>query len=168
MKALIVSDSHGSAAELAMLKEKYANEVDILFHCGDSELSSLDLAVQGYGIVKGNCDFGVDFPNDITKDVKGTRFYITHGHLYGINTSLQRILYRAKEVEANIVCFGHSHVRGAEIIDDILFLNPGSVLLPRLYKEKTYALLEKQDEKITVRFLNTEHEEIDSATFLIS
>ncbi|GGE76170.1 metallophosphoesterase [Priestia taiwanensis] len=168
MKVLIVSDNHGSTSELRLLKEKYATEVDAFFHCGDSELSSTDEEVRGYYIVRGNCDYGVDFPVDITKDVQDTRFYVTHGHLYGIKTSLQRILYRAVEVEANIVCFGHSHVRGVEMIDGILFVNPGSILLPRLYKEKTYALIEKDNEQMTVRFLNTEHEEIDYVTFSIS
>jgi uncharacterized protein len=168
MRALIVSDSHGSISELKMLKEKYMNEVDVFFHCGDSELPPTSEEVQGYEIVKGNCDFGPGFPEDITKDVEGTRFYITHGHLYGVKTSLQNILYRAKEVEANIVCFGHSHIRGVEMIDNILFLNPGSILLPRLHKEETYALLESANGEINVRFLNAKQEEIDCATFKTS
>ena len=37
--------------------------------------------------------------------------------------------YKAEEVNADIVCFGHSHVLGAEVIDGRLFLNPGSIRL---------------------------------------
>lgn len=46
------------------------------------------------------------------------------------------LTYRAKELNAQIVCFGHSHILGAEMMDHILFINPGSLLKPRGHKEK--------------------------------
>jgi putative phosphoesterase len=58
--------------------------------------------------------------------------------------------YRAKELKADIVCFGHSHVLGAEMINGTLFLNPGSIRLPRERFEKTYLILELLEEKIKV------------------
>ena len=56
--------------------------------------------------------------------------------------------YKAAEAGANIVCFGHSHVLGAEVIGGTLFLNPGSIRLPRGRIEKTYVILELVEEKI--------------------
>ena len=40
------------------------------------------------------------------------------------------------KVGAQVACFGHSHVLGAELIDGVLFINPGSILLPRQRVEK--------------------------------
>jgi predicted phosphodiesterase len=58
--------------------------------------------------------------------------------------------YRAKEVNADIVCYGHSHVLGVEMVGRTLFLNPGSIRLPRERLEKTYLIVELLDEKIKV------------------
>ena len=44
-----------------------------------------------------------------------------------------------------ILCFfGHSHILGAEMINGTLFLNPGSFLMPRGRRERTYALVQKE------------------------
>lgn len=167
MKALIVSDSHGSVKELKQLKERYEGNVDVMIHCGDSELTSHHSELEGFHVVKGNCDFAGDFPNDIITDVQSTRFLVTHGHLYNIKMTLQTLLYRAKEAEANVVCFGHSHILGVEIIDDILFINPGSILLPRSRREKTFALLEIQESEIEIRFLTLDGTIVAQKTFQI-
>ncbi|MGF9963372.1 metallophosphoesterase [Bacillus rhizoplanae] len=167
MKALIVSDSHGSVKELKQLKEQYEGNVDVMIHCGDSELTSQHSELEGFHVVKGNCDFAGDFSNDIITDVQSTRFLVTHGHLYNIKMTLQTLLYRAKEAEANVVCFGHSHILGVEIIDDILFINPGSILLPRSRREKTFALLEIQESEIDIRFLTLDGATVAKKTFKI-
>lgn len=167
MRALIVSDSHGLTTELEALKKQYKDDVDVMIHCGDSELSMQHAELHGFEVVKGNCDFGGTFPNEIVKEVGGTRFFVTHGHLYNIKMTLQTLLYRAKEVEANVACFGHSHVMGAEMIDGILFINPGSILLPRSRKEKTYAILEVKEKEAEVTFFDLEGHIIAKKAFTI-
>ncbi|MBO1625437.1 metallophosphoesterase [Bacillus cereus] len=152
MRALIVSDSHGSTKELQQLKETYEGNVDVMIHCGDSELTPDHQDLQGFQVVKGNCDFYNGFEEEIIIDVDGMRFLVTHGHRYNVKMTVQTLLYRAKEVEADIVCFGHSHMLGAEFIDDILFINPGSIVLPRSRKEKTFTLLEVNENNIEIRF----------------
>ena len=67
--------------------------------------------------------------------------YVTHGHLYDVKQSPMKLVYRAKELGATIVCFGHSHVLGAEFIDDIFFVNPGSLKKPRRIKEKSFVTI---------------------------
>ncbi|EOP65596.1 MJ0936 family phosphodiesterase [Bacillus cereus VDM006] len=152
MRALIVSDSHGSTKELQQLKDTYEGNVDVMIHCGDSELAPDHPDLRGFQVVKGNCDLYHSFEEEIITDVDEIRFFATHGHRYNIKMTLQALLYRAKEVEANIVCFGHSHMLGAEFIDGILFINPGSILLPRSRKEKTFTLLEVNEKDIEIRF----------------
>lgn len=161
MKVLIVSDSHGLTKELVELKKKYRTKVEAMIHCGDSELDGADEAMAEYIAVQGNCDFDSSFQNDQLITINGSSFYVTHGHLYNVKMSLMNLRYRAEEVGANVVCFGHSHIAGAELIDNILYINPGSIRLPRLRKEKTYAILEVDEAKnCVVRFFSIDGKEI--------
>ncbi|GKU81489.1 metallophosphoesterase family protein [Niallia sp. NCCP-28] len=141
MKVLIVSDSHGLANELKELKKRHKGEVDLFLHCGDSELAANEAAIEGYKSVRGNCDYEEKYPNELIEEALDAKIFLTHGHLYGVKSSVNNLLYRAKEVGANIVCFGHSHYLGMELIDGILFINPGSLRLPRGRIEKTYVIL---------------------------
>ena len=147
-KVLVVSDSHGLTKELEVLRERHLDDVDLMIHCGDSQLMPEDKWISGYLTVMGNCDFGGEYPLDTTTEVAGRKFFITHGHRYSVKTSLMNLKYKAQEANADIVCFGHSHVLGAEVIDGTLFLNPGSIRLPRERLEKTYMVLDLLDDKI--------------------
>jgi len=159
-KVLIVSDSHGLTKELRVIRERHLDEVDLMIHCGDSELSPDDQAISGYLTVMGNCDFGGGYPLETISEVDGRKFFITHGHRYSVKSSLMNLKYKAQEVSANIVCFGHSHVLGAEVIDGVLFLNPGSIRLPRERFEKTYIILDLQNEKIKMSVFEVGGQEV--------
>lgn len=164
MKLLVVSDSHGSKEELLELTEKYHSTVDAMVHCGDSELSADDPALAPYLVVRGNCDMDARLPDDLIEKVEGHPIMVTHGHLYGIKMSLMKLRYKAEEVGAQFVFFGHSHTLGAELNNGILFLNPGSILLPRGRRERTYALVEARDQEIKVTFLTHDHVALDGLT----
>ena len=69
---------------------------------------------------------------------------------------LNRLRYRAEEVGASVVLFGHSHVAGALIEDGIVYINPGSIRMPRGRSEKTYALLDLENGAASVRFYQSE------------
>lgn len=142
MRILIVSDSHGLTKELKRLVEKHQGEVDCFIHCGDSELDPDDPAIKNFIIVRGNCDFDERFPEDIVKKIGDQTIFITHGHRYSVKSSLMKLAYKAKEVSANIACFGHSHQLGAEMVHGTLFINPGSIRLPRGRIERTYVILD--------------------------
>ncbi|PFA61877.1 YfcE family phosphodiesterase [Bacillus sp. AFS015802] len=164
MKLLVVSDSHGSKEELMDLSRKYQSGVDAMIHCGDSELSADDPALSPYLVVRGNCDMDARLPDDLVEKVGGHSILVTHGHHYGIKMSLMKLRYRAEEAGAQFVFFGHSHTLGAELNDGTLFLNPGSILLPRGRSERTYALVEAQDQEIKVTFLTHDHVVLDELT----
>jgi putative phosphoesterase len=74
------------------------------------------------------------------------------------------LTYRAKERDAKVVCFGHSHIAGAEKIDQTLFINPGSIRLPNRRKERTYAILHYEENKATVNFYDHEGNEVKDLT----
>jgi putative phosphoesterase len=142
MKVLFVSDSHGLTAELEKLVEKHQEDVDLFIHCGDSELDPDHPALKNYVVVSGNCDFDDRFSEDIVKKIGNQTIFITHGHKYSVKSDLMRLAYKARETSADIACFGHSHVLGAEMVQGILFINPGSIKLPRGRTEKTYVIVE--------------------------
>ncbi len=160
MKVLVVSDSHGSIEEIESIKKEYEGKVDAIFHCGDSELEFDHPIMKTFLTVRGNCDFDSRYPNDRLEEIDGHRIFMTHGHLYNVKMSLLNLQYKAKEHNANIVFFGHSHVLGAEMIDGTLFLNPGSILLPRGHKEQSYAIVETNNATIDVAFYNDQHKKL--------
>ncbi|STO13250.1 Putative metallophosphoesterase MG207 homolog [[Flavobacterium] thermophilum] len=160
MKAVVVSDSHGLSGELSAIVERHRHEADLFIHCGDSELSAQAAELAPFVVVRGNCDVEAAFPNERTEEAEGLRFLITHGHLYGVKTSLLRLYYRAKETSAHVVCFGHSHLAGAEQIEGVLFINPGSIALPRGRKEKTYAVLTVDSGRAHVQFYEVDGQPI--------
>ena len=76
--------------------------------------------------------------------------------------TLQTLAYHAEEVGAQVAYFGHSHVLGAELIDGVLFINPGSILLPR-QRVKTFALLEMDENQMEVRFETLDGQLVEQA-----
>lgn len=150
---LITSDSHGLTKELEEMKEKHA--VDLYIHCGDSELDFDAPELSPFYKVGGNCDFDSLYPDQEVLDLNGIRFFVTHGHLHQVKGSLTNLSYAAEEHQANVVCFGHTHIAGAEKIGNQLFINPGSIRMPRNRVEKTYAILSWE---------NTDHVQVDFYT----
>ncbi|WP_243297425.1 metallophosphoesterase family protein [Bacillus litorisediminis] len=169
MKFIIVSDSHGLTKELEKVVNAFP-DADGYIHCGDSELNSDHPAILPYTTVNGNCDWNGTFPDEQTVYKDSHRLFITHGHLYNVKTTLLNLHYKAQEKGANIVCFGHSHLVGAEMIDGILFLNPGSLRLPRGRKERTFMMLEIEGNQLVVSIINVEQMEqpIEKISFTVS
>lgn len=140
-KLLIISDTHGNAHAIERIIKKHHNDHQHVFHCGDSELSSHDPVLKNIHIVRGNCDYDANLPNERLIEIEQTRIYITHGHLYGVKSSLTRLHEKAQSMNANVVLYGHSHIANAEIMDDILYVNPGSIAYPRGSKNPTYCII---------------------------
>lgn len=160
MKLLIISDTHGFEQELQEVKERYEQEVELMIHCGDSELPTKHDALNGFQVAKGNCDFG-DFPNDLIQQVGDLNLFATHGHLYNIKMTLMNLQYRAEELRASIICFGHSHLAGSELVDGRLYINPGSYRLPRRIPNRTYCILDLDNNDCKVQFFDHEHKRLE-------
>jgi putative phosphoesterase len=159
-KVLIVSDSHGLTKELQVLRERHLDEVDLLIHCGDSQLMHDDQAISGYVTVRGNCDFGSGYPLEAISQLSGRKIFTTHGHHYSVKTSLRELNNQAQKVNADIVCYGHSHILAADVIKGRLFINPGSIRLPRERFEKTYVILDLLEDKIKMAVFEVNGREI--------
>ncbi|RWZ59853.1 metallophosphoesterase [Halobacillus fulvus] len=165
-KVLIISDSHGLTEEVQAIKERHQHEVDAMIHCGDSELSYDAEELKGFYYAKGNCDFEPEMEDDQLVQVGDLKILATHGHLYQVKSTLMPLSYRAEEVGAQVACFGHSHIAGAEKVQDILFINPGSSRLPRDRKEPTYALLQWESlDQVELQYYHVNGNPIEGLAF---
>ncbi len=144
MRVLIVSDSHGKANLLKQIVER--EKADYVIHCGDFCTEKHELPKVPLSVVKGNCDWEM-VPEEEHWEAEGLRFYATHGHRYNVKATKMPLRYRAEEVNADIVCYGHTHIPIAEMEDGRLFLNPGSISLPIVAPYPTYVILTIMDDR---------------------
>lgn len=150
MKIGIISDSHGSMEDferaLMLLKDvgKVLHLGDVLYHGPRNDLpesyNPKEIAAglsksDKFIYIKGNCDSEVDemvIMKDLSQkerivEIDGYRFYLTHGH----NRSREDLLEKAREVKAQAVLTGHTHVKVLERDRGVVFLNPGSISIPK-------------------------------------
>ncbi|MDQ0208040.1 metallophosphoesterase family protein [Alkalicoccobacillus murimartini] len=160
MKVLIISDSHGWTDELEQVLASKRNEVDKIFHCGDSELVPNQGPLAGVTSVQGNCDMGQDFPEEWIEDTDLGRLYFTHGHLYQVKSHLQSLVRRAEEVGADVASFGHTHVATCFEEKGIVFINPGSIRLPSGSRDQTYCICELTEAAINVTYYTFDGQEM--------
>lgn len=83
-------------------------ESDYIFFAGDGIFGvtrTLENVADKLYAVGGNCDNSL-YPEELVVDVEKVRFLIVHGHRFHDKLDL---VYRAKEVGADCVCFGHTH-----------------------------------------------------------
>lgn len=161
MKFLIASDIHGSAYFCRKLIEKIEQEKadrvlllgDILYHGPRNDLPKdyapkeviemLNPLKNILICVRGNCDTEVDqmvlnFPilADYAVIPVGNRLiYATHGHKYN-QEELPPI------VKGDILLNGHTHIPKCTEQEDYIYMNPGSVSIPKDSSPHSYMTLE--------------------------
>ena len=136
MKLLVFSDSHSNSHKIKEVIDMHKSHCHAVIFLGDG-LKDIDYVKDEYTsipflTVKGNCDiFATNALAESLIDFDGIKIFFTHGHLYGVKSGYGRLAYRARELEADIVLFGHTHTP----IDDVLeiagrkirLFNPGSI-----------------------------------------
>lgn len=140
----VVADTHGDTEKICQHLKPW--KLDCLIFAGDYYRDGKKIAqilqINYYG-VRGNCDRTESGAGDEEIiSVMDKRFYIVHGHQYGVKQSINRLYYRAQELEADVVIYGHTHVAQLEQIDNIWMINPGSVSRPRYDNRGSYVLIE--------------------------
>ena len=162
MKLMIASDLHGSAYYTRQLLDCFALEGaerlillgDLLYHGPRNDLprdyapkeviSLLNGVKNRLFCVRGNCDTEVDqmvldFP--IMADyavfpVEDRLMYVTHGHVFNLD-NLPPIQ------PGDLLLHGHTHVPSWRPFgQQNVYLNPGSVSIPKEGNPPTYAVLE--------------------------
>ena len=134
MLIAVISDTHRSSKYVKLAKE-LIKDADILIHLGDNieDVEELEHGFKGeVYAVAGNCDYSTKYPKENIIEVNGKKIFFTHGDLYGVKRSINSIYYRGRELEVDIVLFGHTHEQIIEEENGIILMNPGSISLPRL------------------------------------
>lgn len=163
MKLFIASDIHGSFFYAKQLVNAFKQEKcdkilllgDILYHGPRNDLPKeynpkevielLNNYAEIITAVRGNCDGEVDqmvlkFP--VLSDYSvfyynNTSIFASHGHVYGLEKApnLQK---------GDILLCGHTHVSGVKELDNgMVYINPGSVSIPKENTKNGYAVFEK-------------------------
>ena len=150
MKWFIASDLHGSAHFCDRMVEAYKREGadrmvllgDILYHGPRNDLpegyapkaviAALNPLKDEILCVRGNCDTEVDqmvleFPvlADYAVIADGDlTVYLTHGHKYGEQNPLSM-------PRGSILLCGHTHIPACNAHESFVYMNPGSVSIPK-------------------------------------
>lgn len=136
MKLLVFSDSHSKGNKIKDVIEMHKSICDGIIFLGDGIKDISYLKIQYPSIpffaVKGNCDFfDKETEDERVIDFDGVRIFITHGHLYGAKSGYARLAYRARELNADAVFFGHTHIPFDDVFEiaekRIRLFNPGSI-----------------------------------------
>lgn len=146
MKIIVVSDTHGSYRNFKQVMELHRS-ADIVVHCGDSR-GELDRILEEYPdmqfyTVKGNCDFYTDLPGAASFTAESVRFWVTHGHIYNVKYDLYDLDCAAREKNADVVLFGHTHIPTDIFREGVRLFNPGS-----LGYDRTYGVIEVKDGQV--------------------
>lgn len=144
MRIGIMGDTHG---DIHSIRQAVAavGPVEIWLHTGDFCRDALSLAsFAGVPVtsVSGNCDGRTAVKLDEFIEAAGYRIWLTHGHRHGVKQSLDELRNLARQYEADIVVYGHTHQ--ADLVEEpgMMLVNPGSAAIPKRGKNRTCGVLE--------------------------
>lgn len=161
MKLMIASDIHGSAFFCRKMLDAYKREQadrllilgDILYHGPRNDLpqgyapkeviAMLNEVKQELLCVRGNCDTEVDqmvldFPilaDYCFLELDGKTIFATHGHVY--NPQNLPMLKKG-----DILLNGHTHIPANEDMGNYVYMNPGSISIPKNGSAHGYMIYE--------------------------
>ena len=161
MRIMIASDIHGSAKYCRMLLERCEKEKagrllllgDLLYHGPRNDLPEeyapkqvaemLNAHREIIFCVRGNCEAEVDqmmlsFPvmADYALMPLGERMvFMTHGHVFNRDSM-------PPMKAGDILLHGHTHIPACEAVGECIYMNPGSVSIPKDGTPRSYMMLE--------------------------
>ena len=147
MRIAVISDTHG------LLRPEVIEIIktsDVVIHGGDIGgvriLDELRAIGKPLFAVRGNNDGGLDLPDSLTFELNGINFFLVHN---------KKDI--PKNVEADIIIFGHSHKYFEETINGRLWLNPGSCGKRRFNLPVTMAVLDIDNGQYSVKKVEIEN-----------
>lgn len=149
VRIIIFSDTHNNASRM----EKVLNTiigVDAVIHCGDGmgdvEAIKDEFAKISFFGVRGNCDYKPGKAEQLL-ELGGKKIFVTHGHGYNVKSEhdfeYTTIRERGRELGADAVLFGHTHIPYNRNWGDIVVMNPGSIKY-----EGTYGVIEIENGRL--------------------
>lgn len=155
MRIGVFSDTHGDVSRLPLFLEGLG-KLNLAVHLGDFASDAQKIGAFFHcptEAVRGNCDYNCKEPIEKLLTLEKKRLLLLHGHgCFGE----RELLYKGEEARADLVLYGHSHVPTLFADGPRLFLNPGSLSLPRYGSLPSCALVTIEKGQLNVRLLNTE------------
>ncbi len=147
----VISDTHGIVPEEAI---KVFKDVDLVIHAGDIDIPEALAALKSVApvtAVRGNMDSG-PWADGLSKTevvgIGGVMIYILH--------DLDRLDLDPAASGFDAVISGHTHKPALVKKDGVLFINPGSAWYPRRDTAPSIALMNIDNGKIDVNFIDLE------------
>ncbi len=171
-RLLVISDSHGSRDILMSILRKFGQKVDAMCFCGDGMSDLLGMLMLGYNnpnfshfipplifFVRGNGDnstytlladtrMTIYVPSELEFTAAGKRIFMTHGHRYDVYYGTKDLCTAAKEKNASIVFYGHTHISNLQQKNQLTTLNPGSCSHPRGGTAHTISIVEIEKKSV--------------------
>ena len=143
---LIAADTHERTTFLIETIEKLGN-IDGLIHLGDHTADAEEVSFVYPKLpifcVRGNNDWGRE-PSEQMLNLQGNRVFLTHGHRYRVKRGLDLLIDAAREKEADIVLFGHTHQGHLERQGNLWIVNPGAMY------HRQYAVMTLEEETVQI------------------
>lgn len=168
MKLLFISDIHGIKTNLGHIQQVFTKEKcdklivlgDLYYTYGyDNDKEDVEKFLNSFKdkliCVRGNCDdedtiktsLFIIYEEIYNLKIDDLNIYLTHGHIYNKNNFNKT---------NSILILGHEHIPYIQTIDSNIFINVGSISLPRgnnkptymIYDNKTFTIYTINDEKI--------------------
>ncbi len=156
MRIIVLSDTHSSPLPAALIRD--IRSADMIVHAGD--FSDLEVyrqlkAMKDIRAVHGNMDGAAlhdALPKQTVFECEGVRVGLVHGDgsPKGTAARLGR-LFKGQDVQ--VVVFGHSHEPYNEMVDGVLFFNPGSPTDTIRSPYLSYGVLELKDGKVKAKIV---------------
>lgn len=130
MRIIVASDSHGDTYGLKKAVEQQPT-AKAMYFLGDGEYD-IELIKSMFPMlpvfsVRGNCDYASALPCSLTDIVENNTIYVTHGFAEQVKSTKAILWDRAREKNASIALYGHTHFADTTYYDGIWLVNPGSI-----------------------------------------
>ena len=148
-KIAVLSDSHG------LLRPEVLDRIvgcDAIIHGGDinkSEIIDCLNEIAPVYVVRGNNDkeWAENIPESLTFQIEKCRFFVVNNKKF-----VPKDLH-----DTDVVIYGHSHKYAEQMMDDVLWLNPGSCGKRRFDQEITFAMMTVDGSKIEIEKITIPH-----------
>lgn len=153
MKVAIVSDTHFRIKNFIDSVKKI-KDLELIIHLGDmvDDANAIrdELNLPMF-VVRGNNDYNAEnTPWKQLIRLENHKIIITHGHKERVNFGYSNLLYTAKDADAEMILFGHTHVYFNKLVDGVRILNPGSAGFDRGGDYESYVLMDINKENISL------------------
>lgn len=154
MKLGVLSDTHDHLDD--RVTEIFLG-VDLILHAGDvcrpSLIAELE-AVAPVTVVLGNNDSHPAWRETAVVETGGHRILVEH--IVNPHRPARPLQERLLRIQPQVVVFGHTHKPFCEVVDGIVFLNPGAAGPSRFGLPRTVCLADLQDGTLSTGFVPLE------------